>query len=427
VAESNVRVQPDSSGKKVRTLGITTSEGAVHQQVVSIANARGDVMPTAELLSALGAMRIAAPATLFDSKLLYDKQPLFWAEALTGAGVSAQANSKVTMGVTGGTDSATRQTRQWFPYQSGKSQFIMLTGVFSRETGVTKRAGYFNGVDGIYLKTTGAAVTWEIIKGGSVAETVEQNSWNLDKLDGAGVSGITLDLDVAQLLVIDFLWLGVGRVRVGFLIGDKIVYVHAFDHANQHGVVEPYMDTPNLPVRYDITSTGGSGTLVQICSTVITEGGSEERGFVFSSDIGVSVLALPATGVVAVMAFRLKAGRLSAAIRALAVEIMTTTTGSIHWHLLLNPSIASTPLSYSAVGSASLERALGAAANLCTGGEHLDSGFVANTLRQSQSLIHSTLHLGSGLDGKPDVLVLGVENIASTPNLLCSMIFRELL
>jgi hypothetical protein len=191
MSESDVQVFPDSTGKKVGTLQVSTSAGNVQQQVMTIANERGDLMPTTEALTSFGFHRVASPITLFDSKFLYDKQPLFWAEALTGSGVSGQANAAVTMTVSGGTDSATRQTKQWFNYQSGKSQLIMMSGVFAKETSVTKRVGYFNGTDGIYLKVTGTTASWEILKSSAVSETVSQSSWNLDTMDGNGPSAIS--------------------------------------------------------------------------------------------------------------------------------------------------------------------------------------------------------------------------------------------
>ena len=429
MSESYTQVQPNSTGDKVRDLAVTTSQGSVKQQVVTIANERGDLMPTTEMLTTFGTQRVSSPVTLHDSKLIYDKQPLFWAEALTGGAASTWGGGSsiplVTLAVTNGTDSATRQTKQWFNYQPGKSQFIMMTGVFSQQANVTKRAGYFNGTNGIYLKTTGSAVTWEILNAGAVTESVAQASWNLDTMDGTGPSGVTINFGRAQILVIDFQWLGVGRVRVGFNIGGRLIYVHAFDHANVSGVTTPYMGTPNLPVRYDITSSGGAGTLVQICSTVISEGGSDSRGFSFSVDTEVTPLTLPTSGVVALIAVRLAAARLGATIKPLSLEFQTQTAGSAHWHLLLNPSISGAALTYGAAGSSSLESALGATTNLCTGGEHLDAGFLSNTARVSANILSNELTIGSDIAGTPDVLVVGVENIATRPDVLAIISFRE--
>ncbi len=426
MTEAYAQILPNSTGDKVRVVRNTVAGNLVDQQVVAIANERGALLPTDELLTAFGSLRVAAPRTLFDSKLLTDKQPLFWAEALTGAGSSSQASSVVTMGVTSGTDSATRQTKMWFNYQAGKSQLILLTGVFSQQTNVTKRAGYFNGADGIYLKVTGSAVAFEILKGSSVSESVAQASWNLDTLDSSGPSGVMLNLSNAQIVVIDFQWLGTGTVRVGFIIGGRLIYAHAFHHANLAGT-PPYMATPNLPVRYDITSTGGAGTMVQICSTVISEGGNEDRGLIYAVDSGLTPFAVPA-GAGALIAVRLTSTKLGATVIPLNVDLLLTNVNTAaRWSLLLNPAIAGAALSYSALTNTSIDVALGAATNTCTGGTELDAGYIGPGTRTAAAALISTLRLGSDLAATQDVLVLALAAVTGSPNIVGALRFQEML
>jgi hypothetical protein len=45
-------------------------------------------------------------------------------------------------------------------------------------------------------------------------------------MDGTGRSGITLDVTKTQIFIVDLEWLGVGRVRLGFVIDGKIYYCH---------------------------------------------------------------------------------------------------------------------------------------------------------------------------------------------------------
>jgi hypothetical protein len=115
--------------------------------------------------------------------------------------------------------------------------------------------------------------------------SVNQSSWNIDKCDGTGTSGFNLDITKAQIFFTDFEWLGVGKVRCGF-ITDKaeIIIAHEFRHANS--VTFPYMRTPNLPIRCEIRNTGiptGSRQMRQICSTVMSEGGDPNVGQLFSN------------------------------------------------------------------------------------------------------------------------------------------------
>jgi len=122
----------------------------------------------------------------------------------------------------------------------------------------------------------------------STADTlISQSNWNIDKFDGTGNSGITLDFTKAQLFVIDFEWLSVGRIRYGFYIYGKIFYCHQITNVNS--LTAPYMVTPNLPVRYEVRNNdGGNVSLTQICSSVITEGGYYPIGKPFSANVGVT-------------------------------------------------------------------------------------------------------------------------------------------
>jgi hypothetical protein len=67
----------------------------------------------------------------------------------------------------------------------------------------------------------------------------------------------------------DFEWLGMGSVRVGFVIDGKFIVAHTFYNANDLSTV--YMQTANLPIRYEIetaaTLAAGTYTLQQICSS----------------------------------------------------------------------------------------------------------------------------------------------------------------
>ena len=99
-------------------------------------------------------------------------------------------------------------------------------------------------------------------------------SWNYDKVDGSGASGMVLDPTKCQIFEIDFQWLGVGRVRFSVFNEDEIVVLHEDFHANVEAV--PYMKTPTLPVRYEIRNTAesaSSSSIKEICSSVMSEGG----------------------------------------------------------------------------------------------------------------------------------------------------------
>ena len=253
-------------------------------------------------IDAFSRLRVSTPATLFESTFRYDLQTLLY-EQITSSGSIAHdaANSCADLSISAATGLAAMQSYQWVRYQPGKSQLVIITFTFgSAAANVTRRIGLFNATnsgatvtigDGIFLEQTGAStVNLRINNSGTTSDqTIAQASWNLDPLDGNGPSGITLDLSKSQIMVIDFQWLGVGRVRVGFDIDGQIIYAHEFLHANS--VTNVYMQSATLPVRAELT-TGASATAEMsfICCTVVSEGGVDNvLGYNFSQ--GASVTA----------------------------------------------------------------------------------------------------------------------------------------
>jgi hypothetical protein len=238
---------------------------------------------------AFGRIRISEPQTLFETTHVLSSNPLLWETLLTGNGTATHVPARACMdltvtGVSG--DKVIRQTHEYIRYQPGKSQQILLTFVMSAVTnGVRQRVGYFDANNGIFLEynNTGLYLTRRTNTSGGVVDTsVWYGYWNLDTLDGNGPSGITLDITKAQILLIDLEWLGTGRVRIGFIIGGKLYYVHEFLNANILTTV--YMATAHLPVRYEIenTAAGSAATMQQICVSVNSEGGRQEQNLTFS-------------------------------------------------------------------------------------------------------------------------------------------------
>lgn len=258
---------------------------------------------------AFGRLRVSTTATLFECSWTYDEQPLLFEPITASGGTVEQANSALQLTVDGSAGSlAAVQSRQYTPYEKGKSQLIKATAVLGAPTpGVRRRFGYFDVADGFYCEQTGdglAFVRRSSTTGTLTQTTVPQPQWNIDPLDGTGPSGLNLDPTLAQILVIDGQWLGVGRVRMGFNIDGDTVYAHEFLHANRHDVA-PYTRSFTLPVRYEVATTveGGAGGFTAICCDVESEGGVDAPvGFNFGAANQTAVAT--STAPVAVLSLR---------------------------------------------------------------------------------------------------------------------------
>lgn len=238
-------------------------------------------------LDAFSRLRVSNPDTVFDSTFLWDLQPFIFQQVTASGGTIAHEHdvSSAALSVTTTTNSsAILQQKEYNLYIPGKSQLVFMTQVLGTATAnVRKRVGYFDDDNGIFLEQNGitdVAFTVRTNTSGSPSDAsrVVQGDWNLDTLDGNGPSGITLNLALCSILVIDFQWLGMGRVRVGFDIGGQIVFCHEFLHANVLSV--PYMKMGNLPIRWEIINLSASAaTMYATCAAVISEGGGDKASF----------------------------------------------------------------------------------------------------------------------------------------------------
>jgi len=255
-----------------------------------LADQYGDIVgaanPSGMAVDAVGRARSSQPYTLFESFHRYqDNGKINQSNSATGAASTHNANAGL---VECTIDNASgsfiyRESTRVFAYQPGKSLQIMQTFVMAPpKTNLRQRYGYFNTDNGFFLEQTGTTINFvkRSLSSGTVVETrVPQSQWNVDKMNGAGPSLLTLDLTKAQILFHDIEWLGVGSVRVGFVINGKFIHCHTWHHANI--IDSTYITTACLPVRAEIENTGatsGSSTLKIICSTVISEGGFEPKG-----------------------------------------------------------------------------------------------------------------------------------------------------
>jgi hypothetical protein len=290
---------------------------------------------------AFGRLRVSNPLTLFDSSHRYKDNNL-WEELVVGTGSTVGFSTtegliNLGIGTTAGC-SVIRETTKVFAYQPGKSLQVMNTFVMDApKTNLRQRVGYYGADNGMYLELDGDTLYF-VERSLSLGTTtrVAQSDWNIDKLDGTGVSGYTLDISKAQIMWMDIEWLGVGTVRLGFVIDGKFIHAHSFHHANL--IQSTYITTASLPLRYEIANTGittSSSNLKQICSTVISEGGYELHGI--QQAVGIAITA-PRTLTTAgtfypIVSIRLKTSALDAIVILTALSAMPIATGAYNWQI----------------------------------------------------------------------------------------------
>jgi hypothetical protein len=221
----------------------------------------------------------------------------------------AEANTLINVTTTAGSR-AVRQSRKYHPYIPGTTNLTFVTFTMgTAKANLQQMAGLFDDLNGIFFRMNGTTPEMVIRKGGVDNEIAAQSSWNVDRLDGTGASGINIDFTKSQIFVVDYQWLGVGRVRVGFSVNGRVYYTHYFTHLNE--LTGPYMFQPSLPVRWEIKNTGTTASvssMMCICFSVYVEGSDFETGFDNSVSNGTTAVTLGANAdsVKGILAIRLK-------------------------------------------------------------------------------------------------------------------------
>ena len=347
---------------------------------------------------AFGRLRTSSPLTLFDSSHRYSDNSLW--STLTGGTTTTSASAVfnqnqglVDLKVNALSGSKLyRETTKVFAYQPGKSLQILNTFTFNpAKSGLRQRVGYYGNDNGIYLELDDS--TLYIVERSSVTGVVSstriaQSQWNVDRLDGTGPSGITLDITKAQIMFMDIEWLGLGTVRTGFVINGQFIPCHYFHHANI--ISTTYITTASLPLRYEIenkSATSSSSVLKQVCSTVISEGGYELRGL--QQAVGTAITAPKALAVAGtlypVVTTRLKSTRLDGIVILTALSIMGVDTGIYNWQVIASGvTTGGSGTWVSASSASSVEYKLDATG--ITGGRVLASGFLTSNAQGATSI-----------------------------------------
>ena len=343
-------------------------------------------------LDAFGRLRISEPLTLFDSSHRFADNDL-WHESITGTASSTFNQNaglvELDVGASNG-DEIIRETNKVFSYQPGKSLLIMTTFVFGEQKeNLRQRAGYYGASNGMYFEVDGTTVSFVERNSvtGSLAETrVNQANWNVDVLDGTGPSGFTLDTSKAQILFMDIEWLGLGTVRMGFVIDGQFVHCHSFHHANR--IASTYITTASLPLRQEITNTGdtsGASQAKQICSTVISEGGYELRGRQQGIGTPITTPRVLTTEDVyyPVISLRLKSTRLDAIAIITAASFLGVDNGNYNWRIVAGGAITAGSWVSAGTNSAIDYNLTGTA---ISGGRILASGWVGTSNQSAGSI-----------------------------------------
>lgn len=414
--------------------GIVKLRGGSDNTLIGNINDRLKVtsMPESALLDAFGKFRVT------NSKIIWAFIPTsgkhnedLWNEEITGGASSTYEVNKTTINLSTGTangDKTIRATNRYFMYVPNRSQFVAISVNFEGELeNVRKRAGQFDELDGYFFELNGTTLRIGLrssVSGTAVNTFVDQTNWNLDKLDGSGPSGITLDLTKQQILIIDYQWLGSGKIRYGFFFGGIVTYCHEIENANL--IPTLYSNTPNLPFRAEIENIGVAATSSDFrvsCFSISLEGDVLESGKSLSITSRLVEKTITSTES-PLFSIRLRSSMNRLSLKPLQLQfIMTSGTKAVLIKTYLN-SILTTP-SWNDRGDISQFEE---AATNFTPGTVIDERYLnvgGSTSVDADSDLRSELHLGRNISGVSDIYTITAQTLGGTAKLLHSIVLKE--
>jgi hypothetical protein len=366
---------------------------------------------SSKLIDEFGRLKVANPVAIHDSKQVFDAQPLYWSNSVTGAGASItynKAGAKSILAVsTASGDKVISQTKKYMTYQPGRSTVIMMTGVMGQsKAGVRVRFGYFDADNGLFFELTehGMYVVLRSSVSGSPVDTrVHEDDWN-----GPDVGLTEIDWCKAQIFAITFQWLGVGRVRFGIASsGGGFLFLHEFLNANINSTV--YMSTPVLPVRYEIenlTETASATTCDRICNVVLVEGGEDLQIQPHSVEwIGSKVISTTYTPLISLQ-LKSDYNRATVILEAFGV-LVSSASDKFHIQIIQNGTL--TGASFGSAGANSYCN-FDSAATAITGGEVIYSSTGTSDQQLSDVPLGKRFGLASDIAGTSDIVTIAVRS-----------------
>ena len=379
----------------------------------------------APLYDVFGRMMIGQSKIMFASTLRSSYLADIQFDTLaTGSGTATYNSTEAsyTLTVTTAVGSIIKQTYQRFQYIPSKAQTIYISAILgNQESEVVSRLGYYDTDNGMYIQSSGGVISVGIrsdTSGDPVDTTVEQANWNMDTLDGNGPSGVTINFATTQIFVFTYQWFGVGTVKFGIFINSSVTYFHEIQHTNQMTTV--YMRTANLPIRYEISTTGGNAstaTMTQICAAVVNENGEL---FTYTNRIIYSLTALTINNTSnwhPLITVRLRDNTLDSIVKIVELSLLCTTNTDYAWKLTIDPTFTTT-ITYTASDTSTVEYSINTANNLyISGGTDIAYRLVASDTDASSFALNflenSLFTLGSKIDGTPIPVCFAVYSISN--------------
>lgn len=392
-------------------------------------------------LDSASRLRVSEPLTLFEHNNQLGTSVFKWDKLTAGTGtVTDNPNNSSTALTTGGTAAnaqAVRASRNYIRYQVGKSLFLGMSFLFGAGvTGCSKRVGFYDVNNGIFLEQNGSTINIVVRSSGTgspVDVATASTSWNVDKLDGTGPSGITFNPLGSNDFRVDFF--GAFGMRFYMYFAGKFWLIHMIENANITSPTAPGSGTVNLPIREEIinlSSVSGTSTLTVYNANVMSEGATEIAStFNFSAGSGTATKAVTTRR--PIFSIQPKTLSINGTTRNFGsinpIEISVYCDAATYFELVSSPATI-TGSSFASVNALSITN-LDTSATAITGGIVVAAGYVgvpsggASNAATTLTIFQQFPLVYSSLSNTQDVLTLMATSFTGTANCAGSLTWAE--
>ncbi len=275
-----------------------------------------------------------------------------------------------------------RQTLKVMNYVPGRPVEFSLAFQTQQATGARTRVGVFDENNGIYFEKDENNEFWCVLRSKSTGVVLEnrvkRSDWNGDRLDGTGLSTITVPPGKMQMVRFDYEWYGAGAVMINFIIDNHKHTVHTFYTGNREAV--SWSATPFLPIRQEIKNISATTeSFLTLYSTSLSMEGS-------STSFGVpKITGIPLPGLnlstaftyVPTVSIRLKPDQLNAVAFIEEVQAFTVDNSFLTFRIIKNATLSNGgTLTWTDFNTNSSSVQVNTDATSVTGGEVIALGIV---------------------------------------------------
>lgn len=374
-----------------------------------------------------------------------------WSE--TGSNYSTVRNqyrqdAVMSVGTTSGSY-VYRQFRRWvrfLPTASGlvtsvvnfngyQSNIIKRFGTFFRDSSTNTPVGFYFENDGTNLSVN---YNWYTPTGSVTQNKVINTNWNVDKMDGTGISGNNVVNNMSSYFAwgIDFTSTRPGGIRFSIAGANGNGVCHRVNTAQTPDLT---WDTSGLPYRYELFVTGASssstGTMNTDSCSVSYDSPPVTSLFVTGGDTTADGTINPGTVTLSsswkpVLGFGLRSGQpyIQNSIKIVDYQITVTSTqnSNVAYKFVYNPTLSGTGTAYT-TGKISQYYTYTTETYTSGSGMLLFNGNLSQTVGGVGGLsIGDNISIGSDISGNADVIVLLARTISGSPVICAAVNWEEL-